>query len=422
MLLLGVLVLIFLQIIRPQDFVPGLKGVQLVQYSMIFFLTLLLFSTIEKKPLRSPQDKFVGLFYIAIFLSSFTLFWITGIINTFLYALKYAIMYFFVVIIIQDEEKFKLATWTSVFSMWFVGLMGVLQHYGYDIAEAGGPVYAPHKDVWQIIGIGNFDNPNDLAYSVVLVVPFSLGLLFQGKGFLQRAVSLIFLSTSVYCIYLTKSRGGQLAFITGIAAWIFFWIQDPKWRRRILISGAVVTFLVFAFATAGYRQDDSAMGRIDAWAEGWQMLKSHPLIGVGIDQFSEHHVRDSHNSYVRAGAELGLIGLYAFIGILFYTATTIQEVQKSTEGVKWRPYSAGFGSFVISYIVASLFSTRTYDLVFLIVVALVGVLGRLALAETDKVSAEGVLFPNDVMIKNKNVFGLSTAVLIGWYLFLRQVW
>ena len=79
--------------------------------------------------------------------------------------------------------------------------------------------------------------------------------------------------------------------------------------------------------------------------------------------------------------------------------------------------------FLFPMLSASAFSTRTYDLIFLICVALVGALGRLALKETDAVSAEGVLFPAvTAHLWNKNVFGITIAVLIAWYLFLRQVW
>ena len=105
--------------------------------------------------------------------------------------------------------------------------MGVLQHHGYDITGAG-MLWAPDKGIWQIKGIGNFDNPNDLAYSVVLVVPFALGFLFRTKVFLFRAASLFLLIISIYCIYLTRSRGGQVSLVASLGSWAYFWIRNPK--------------------------------------------------------------------------------------------------------------------------------------------------------------------------------------------------
>jgi len=422
MLFLGLLIFVFLQIIRPQDFVPGLEGGRLVLYLMVILLIGLLFSPIEKKMIRSPQDKYTGLFLIAIVLSTLNLFWLSYIIETSIETFKLALMYYFMVIVVNSEERFRVVVWTMVVLMSIVALMGVLQHHGYDITGAG-MIFAADKGVWQIKGIGNFDNPNDLAYSAVFSVPFALGFVFQSKGFLGRLSGVVLLTISIYCIYLTKSRGGQVALVAALFSWIYFWVKNPKRKRQIIIVAIAGIMAVATAQATGYRQDESAMGRVDAWSEGWQLLKNHPIIGVGKGQFREYHKRDTHSSYVRAGAELGLLGLYAFMGMIYTVGLTILNVQKPTVDEKWRPYYAGFGAFFVSYVTASIFSTRTYDLIFLICVALVGALGRLALKDTGEVSAEGVLFPAATAhLWNKNVFGITIAVLIAWYLFLRQVW
>ena len=422
MLFSGLLLFIFLQIIRPQDFVPGLQGVRLVLYLMVTLLIGLLFSPIEKNLIKSPQDKYTGMFLASIVLSTLSLFWLSYILDTAIETIKTALMYYFIVMVVVNEDRFRKTVWTIVVLMGWVALMGVLQYYGYDITGAG-MGFAADKGVWQIKGIGNFDNPNDLAYSTVLVVPFALGLLFQTKAFLGRIIALGLLVVSTYCIYLTKSRGGQVALAAAFGTWIYLWTNNPKRKRQIMFLAITGIIAVGVTQSAGYREDQSAMGRIESWAEGWQLLKGHPIIGVGKGQFREYHKVDTHNSYVRAGAELGLLGLYAYMGIIYAVALTIFSEQKPVVDEKWRPYYAGFGAFFVSYIVASIFSTRTYDLIFLICVALVGAMGRLALGGTDKVSAEGVLFPTEtVHLWNKNIFGITIAVVIAWYLFLRQVW
>ena len=399
-----------------------MEGMRLVLYLMVVLLVGLLFSPIDKKAIRCPQDKYASLFFLSIVLSTLTLFWVSYIIDTSIEVLKSALIYFFLIMVVNTEERFRIVIWTMVVLMSVVASMGVLQYHGYDITGAG-MSFAADKGIWQIKGIGNFDNPNDLAYSVVLVIPFALGFLIQTKGFLGRFIALILLIVSLYCVYLTKSRGGQIALSASLGTWIYFWTKNPKRKRQLIIFGIAGVIAVAVGQSTGYREDESAMGRIDAWAEGWQLLKSNPIIGVGKGQFIEHHSRDTHSSYVRAGAELGLLGLYAFIGMIYGVGLTIMNVQESTIDEKWRPYYAGFGAFFVSYASASAFSTRTYDLIFLICVALVGTLGRLALSDTDEVSSEGVLFPAQTAnFWNKNVFGITIAVLIAWYLFLRQVW
>jgi len=422
MLFFGLLLFMFLQIIRPQDFVPGLEGTRLVLYLMVALLIGILLSPVDKKLIRSPQDKFAAAFFIAMVFSTLKLFWMSYIIDITIETSKAALIYYFIVMVVDTERRFRTLVWTMIVLMVIVASMGILQYHGYDITGAG-MAFAADKGVWQIKGIGNFDNPNDLAYSVVLAVPFAMGFIFQSKGILGRLTGMLFLAVGIYCIYLTRSRGGQVSLAAGLCSWVYFWIRDPKRKRQIVILAITSIIAAAVVQSTGYRDDESAMGRVDAWVKGWQLLKSNPIIGVGKDQFIEHHKKDTHNSYVRAGAELGLFGLYAFMGMIYAVALTVLNVQKPTIDEKWRPYYAGFGAFFVSYVAASAFSTRTYDLIFLFCVALVGVLGRLALFDTDEVSAEGILFPvQTAHLWNKNVFGITIAVLIAWYLFLRQVW
>ena len=421
MLFFGLLLYLFTQIIRPQDFIPGLQGVRLVLYLMVVLLIGLLFSPVERKLIRSPQDKYAGLFFVAIVLASFSQFWLSNILDSAIQTMKVAMIYYFIVIVTDSEGRFEKAVLTMVILMSFVALMGILQYHGYDITGAGMD-FDSQKAMWRIKGIGNFDNPNDLAYSVVFIIPFALGYLFGARSILVRLASTILLLISVYCIYLTRSRGGQVALVACLSSWVYFWIKDPKRKRQLILFAITGVMAVAVMQATGYREDESAMGRIEAWATGWQLLKSNPIIGVGRGQFREHHKRDTHSSYVRAGSELGLLGLYAFMGMIYAVGLTVLNVQKPDVNPKWRPYYAGFGAFFASYVAASVFSTRTYDLIFLTCVALVGALGRLALANTDEVS-EGVLFPAQTAhLWNKNVFGITIAVLIAWYLFLRQVW
>ena len=422
MLFYGLLLLFFLQIVRPQDFVPGLEGVRLVLYLMTILLTALLFSPVKKKLIRSPQDKFVAMFFVAIMLSSLTLFWISNVIDTFIHVLKTGTIYYFIAIVVDSKVKLERAVWTMIVLMAIVGFLGVLHYHGI-IIPGYHVTWAEDRQVWRLSGVGMLSSANDIAYSMALVVPFALGLLIQAKSFTGRIGGLILLIISLYTIYLTGSRGGQIALTICLFTWGYFWTKSRKRRKQIVIIAALGVLAVISAQATGYREDASAMGRVEAWSAGWEMLKSHPIIGVGKEQFREYHKVDSHNSYVRAAAELGLIGLYAFVGMLYSAYFVIFRIMKSPENERWRPYFAGFAGFFVSYIFASGFSTRTYDNVFLMCVALVGVLGRLSLRDSGEVSAEGVLFPSETArLWDKKVFGLTIAILIAWYLFLRQVY
>jgi len=77
-------------------------------------------------------------------------------------------------------------------------------------------------------------------------------------------------------------------------------------------------------------------GRTDIWRVGWRMVQDQPVLGVGVGNFqtaSIHYLlepggieRDefivdrplvAHNTYLHVLAELGVIGLVAFVLIIF---------------------------------------------------------------------------------------------------------
>jgi O-antigen ligase len=66
----------------------------------------------------------------------------------------------------------------------------------------------------------------------------------------------------------------------------------------------------------------SGSDRTALWSSGLQMLKSHPLFGVGLGSFADScdgcgHT--AHNSVMVCAAELGLFGLYFWCLFLFPT-------------------------------------------------------------------------------------------------------
>ena len=310
---IGLLIFISLIIIRPQDFVPGLKGSRLVLLVMGTLMVTWFFSSLDKRVIRTSQDRYVVMFQGTIVLSTLTLFWVPWMIEVTVETAKLLLIYTFLVSIIDSEDRFRKVTWTLVILMAVVATMGILQYFGMDITGAK-MIYAADKGVWQIRGIGNFDNPNDLAYSVVFIVPFALGYLISARNNLYRIGAMLLLYLAIYCIYLTRSRGGLVALGSCLISWGYFWITSEKLKRYVRIAAVLGILGVFAIQSGGYRDDASAMGRIEAWSAGWSMLKSHPIIGVGKDQFTEFHARDSHNSYVRAGAELGFFWVVRLCG------------------------------------------------------------------------------------------------------------
>jgi O-antigen ligase len=116
----------------------------------------------------------------------------------------------------------------------------------------------------------------------------------------------------------TASRTGQLVFVTVLAVYI---LQRAGWKGLFAAAAVAGPVLLLGGRSDG-AADESAMERLEAWSAGLRMFTSSPIWGVGKEQFTEHHVRTAHNTFVLILAELGVVGLALWIG-MFYVAIKI---------------------------------------------------------------------------------------------------
>jgi O-antigen ligase len=146
-----------------------------------------------------------------------------------------------------------------------------------------------------------------------------------------------------YALFLTLSRGGLVALGASLVAAI---VVAGRWRAGVAVLavvaalGSVTYFGVFAPADAKARVTtiEGGTGRTDVWKVGWRMVQSAPLHGVGAGNFAKvsvHYLlrpgsikradfivdtpKVAHNMYLEVLAELGIVGLVLFLGIIGFS-------------------------------------------------------------------------------------------------------
>ncbi|NQT88163.1 O-antigen ligase family protein, partial [bacterium] len=178
---------------------------------------------------------------------------------------------------------------------------------------------------------------NSFAGFLCLIIPGFVGHVLdrlragdRGKGFL--ALSGLWTAGALACLLLTYSRGGWLAF--AVAAVLFcLMLGAPALRRHrrivggIGIGAALAVILLFATGVVPVRVFRDGVAsfavRVDYWRGAWDMAMAHPIAGVGLGTFGDHYpawrtvtarmVRAAHNDYLQVFAELGVLGLAAFL-------------------------------------------------------------------------------------------------------------
>jgi putative inorganic carbon (HCO3(-)) transporter len=140
----------------------------------------------------------------------------------------------------------------------------------------------------------------------------------------------------------TVSRGGMFGLGAAMLAGI---LCAGRGRRLALltVTAAIALWVVGYYATVASPAararitsvQDRGAGRVDIWTVGWRMVEAHPITGVGAGNFpntaidylfrpgalpfsafivDRPHV--AHNMYLEVLADLGVVGLSLFLGIV----------------------------------------------------------------------------------------------------------
>lgn len=216
--------------------------------------------------------------------------------------------------------------------------------------------------MWRLRSVGFLNDPNDFAQTIIVVAPFLFMFLSEKTSNLWKLILVSpWLGLFGYVLSLTHSRGGML----GAAAAVLFFFKDrigKAWALLFCIAGGLAFLMGAVGGERGLTgKERSASERIDAWNDGLLMLKSNPLLGVGYGNFTEHHERTAHNSFVLCFSELGLLGYFLWIGMIVLAFQALNRIISCLESSDAHAQCAVLlrASFV-GFLVCAWFLSRTF--------------------------------------------------------------
>ena len=163
------------------------------------------------------------------------------------------------------------------------------------------------------------------------------------------------ISLLIALIFMTPGRSGYLALIVLSFFFCYRIVTDKKnyWIAlfvsllipSLLLNSSMVQDRVklgvneISNVSAPYGQETSMGLRINAWKNALELIKEHPVLGVGTGGYETafvNHVKDQegwegfihhdpHNQFLKILAELGSIGFLIFIA--FLSSTLLQKVK-----------------------------------------------------------------------------------------------
>jgi putative inorganic carbon (HCO3(-)) transporter len=291
---------------------------------------------------------------------------------------------FYMVIIsmmlINKPKDVKTFVWVVAMSLGLFGLKGGL----FTLASGGNfRVYGPEGSY-----IGE---NNSMALALVTTLPLIWYLRTETKNkWVMLGLTGMIAMTAVSVVG-SYSRG---ALIGGVCMLFFLWTHSSKKAQTAIILLAVVGLIVAVMPAAWfermdtiheYKEDSSAMGRVNAWKFAINIASTFPL-GGGYNVFTprqfmlyapepyNYHV--AHSIWFQVLGDHGFVGLGLFIALMIFawrTGTRVRKHCQAQPDLKWAENLARMCQVcIIGYAVSGSFlSLAYYDLYYDIIIILV---------------------------------------------------
>ncbi len=340
-------------------------------FGVISGLATLVAMVVSREPKRLPlQPPVIALILLACWMAVTTTFSINTnhALGQWEKVFTIQVFIFIMLMVMQTRERIQWLVWVSALSIAFFGIKGGL----YTLMGGGGYVLGPP---------GGFTQGNtEISLALTMAVPLLWYLTLQSNNaWVKLALKAAIVLTAIAVIG-SYSRGGLLA-ILGMS--VFLWFKS---RKKIAIS-LIVLMMIPAMLSfmpdtwfekmatiETYKQDSSAMGRINAWGFATNLAQDRPFTGGGFGAFTRENFykyapipedfHDAHSIWFEMLGEHGFIGLLLFIGVwvtAWRVGNRVIALTKGNEALRWaRDLAAMIQVSLIGYFVGGSFLGLAY--------------------------------------------------------------
>jgi len=274
------------------------------------------------------------------------------------------VLYFVVINMVRSRQTLNRTINALLFASFFVGAIGMYEVVTGNqvLSEAQrGEDLAISQGTQRIQGCaGNADFHAGL---LVMLLPLALVRASQAKGPRQIAVTYGLVLLYIVNVYATNTRLGVLGVFVSFAGILLLSEIRLKYLKLFGVCGALVCAIVLFVVIApqkfsadrftGEAGTKSLIYRI-GWIEmSWAIVQDHPLMGIGLgNYFPEYNEyrrvapyvepmrTKNHNGFMQVWAEMGTIGLAAYLAFMLsvplelMTSTRHQRGDKELKGLR----------------------------------------------------------------------------------------
>ena len=256
-------------------------------------------------------------------------------------------IFFFILVsasLIKSRKNVEWMIWVIVISVGFFGVKGGI----FTILSGGSSrVYGPP-------GNSFMSDNNAISVALVMIIPLMYFLQSVATSKWTKWGLMGAMGLSMMAIFGSQSRG---AFVAVSAMMLFLWAKSKK---KLAFGILLVALLPLAIgfmpdkwtermrSIESYKEDASAMGRINAWTMAFNVANDRPLVGGGFELYTPrtfakyapdpNDVHAAHSIYFQILGEHGYIGLVLFFTIGFvawFNGSRVIRISRLDADKKW---------------------------------------------------------------------------------------
>lgn len=339
---------VFAQVQRVMSEINGLPGPGKPLVGFVFIVIVLRFMVFNERPINWVTNSLLfGGYAIFLLLSVVTADNTDTAYIEFIDVIQNLAIASMILFVVQNTSSLKNTVRSIIVAGLFMSAISVIQNitktYSYSYFGFGGWEYSGYVDRPRMTGPYETPNPYAQVLAVIFILAFERALNEYKTAW--RIVSALAAGLIALAIIFTDSRGGFLNFV--FTVFVFFLFNRPN-IPAIFITFAV-SLLILQFLPSNYTArlltlfelnpfnsnasqltDESFRGRTSENLVAWRMFLDNPVLGVGLDNYSQYYLdysrqigldprreaRDPASLYLQLLANQGLLGTTIFLALI----------------------------------------------------------------------------------------------------------
>jgi len=360
----------FVYCARPQEIIPGLNHLPVAMITSAFAVLSLTFS-LGRAPRRLsdlPREAVYLLLLIGLLFVSavFSPVWKGGAFFAALNFSKVFVMWALAFLLITTFAQLRRVILIQAVSVAVIATVALVKGHSVErLAFAVGGIYS---------------NPNDLAFAIVLAIPFCLAFCLTAKSLFLKLTWCLAMAVMLFVLLLTASRGGFIDIV--VTGALCLWHFGVKERRLYVIVGSAILAVVLLLVAggklkerfismgptaevpseAGESADESYEERKALVGRALEAIAKYPVLGVGAENFVVYSGmwREVHVAYLQIAADGGILALMLYLLFFHRGFVNLRYLREKQRDVEIRIFTGAVHASLVGFVIGAAFAPQAY--------------------------------------------------------------